>query len=131
MDETVNRELILPATTDEVWAFVTGTSWLAEAVELDLRPGGGASFRDGERVKTGWIEAVEAPADCNDRGELAYWWAAEGEPATRVQITIEPAGWAGSRLRIVELRPLQALELVGLPLGGIADSSYGPTLLAA
>ena len=47
----VERELVLDAPPDEVWDALTEPSrlaeWFANDVELDLRPGGGASFRWG------------------------------------------------------------------------------------
>jgi hypothetical protein len=130
MVEQIEREVILPATPEEVWAQITRPDWLADEAQLALIPGGDASFCVGETRKTGWVEEVSPPLD-GGAGRLAFWWAAEGEAATRVELTVEPAGWAGSRLRVIETRPMQALELIGSPLGGIRDSSYGPTLLAA
>jgi hypothetical protein len=135
--DRVERELLLPATTPEVWEVVTGESWLAEQVELDLRPGGDAVFRCAETVRAGWVEEASAPTDEDSSGRLAYWWAVDGAPATRVELTLEPAGWAGSRLRVVETRPLDVLDVAGLPLGGAGasdgagGSSYGPMLRAA
>lgn len=130
MVEQVQREVILSATPEEVWAQLTSAKWLADEAEFALIPGGDASFCIGETRKTGWVEEVSPPLD-GHAGRLTFWWAAEGEAATRVELTVEPAGWAGSRLRVVETRPIQALELIGTPFGGIRDSSFGPTLLAA
>jgi len=129
--DRVERELLLPASTPEVWKVVTGPDWLAEEVELELRPGGEAGFRSGACVKTGWVEQASAPEAPQDPGVLAFWWAADGEPATRVELRIEPAGWAGSRLRVIETRPLDVLDAVGIQLGGAGGSSFGPVLLAA
>lgn len=41
---------------------------------------------------------------------------------------------AGTRLRVVETRPLEVLDLVGIPVrsaGGAGGASYGPALVAA
>jgi hypothetical protein len=38
---------------------------------------------------------------------------------------------AGSLLRVVETRPLHALDLVGIPLPGTGGAGYGPALVAA
>jgi hypothetical protein len=38
---------------------------------------------------------------------------------------------AGTLLRVVETRPLQALDLVGIPLPGTGGATYGPALVAA
>ena len=42
--------------------------WLADEVELELRPGGDASFRIGDEVRTGWVEEVRAPAGATPAG---------------------------------------------------------------
>ena len=45
----IRKEIVLPATRDDVWDALTDEGrleeWFANDVELDLRPGGGASFR--------------------------------------------------------------------------------------
>lgn len=124
MIDRVQRELVLSASPQQVWEAVTTACWLAEDVRLDLRPGGDASFRSSEAVKTGWVEEVWAPV------RLAFWWAADGEPATRVELTLERDHDA-TRLRVVESRPLERLELVATPLPGAGGSSFGPALVAA
>lgn len=125
MSDRIERELTLPATPDEVWNAVTGNGWLADEVEMPLEPGGEARFACGDAVKTGWVEEVHAPE------RLAFWWAADGEPATRVELTLEPDGDRATTLRVVETRPLDVLDLVGMPLYGIGGPSYGPVLVAA
>jgi hypothetical protein len=133
MSDRVERRLWVEAAPEDVWDVITGGSWLAEEVVFDLRPGGDASFRSGDDVKTGWIEEASPPRD--GAGRLAFWWATDGEPATRVELTLEPArGWDGpdgTRLRIVESRPLEALDLIATPLPGAGGATYGPVLLAA
>jgi hypothetical protein len=131
MTDRVERELLLPATTSDVWELITAGDWLADEVELDLRPGGEARFASADELRTGWVEVVSAPRGDHEAGRLAFWWAVDEEPASRVELTIEPAGWAGSRLRVVETRPLDVLDLVGIPLGGLGGPTYGPALLAA
>lgn len=134
MTDRVERRTWLAATPDEVWDVITGGDWLADEVWLDLRPGGGASFRNGDEAKHGWVEEA-APPSGDDAGRLAFWWATDGEPATRVEVTVEAArGWDGpngSRLRVVETRPLDALDLIATPLPGAGGSTYGPVLVAA
>jgi uncharacterized protein YndB with AHSA1/START domain len=133
MSDRVERRLWLAATPQEVWDVVTGTGWLADQVRFDLRPGGDAEFRFSETVKTGWVEEVVPPG--GGAGRLAFWWSTDDEPATRVELTLERArGWDGpdgTRLRIVESRPLDALDLVATPLPGAGGATYGPVLLAA
>jgi hypothetical protein len=120
----------LDASPAEVWEAVVDGSWLADEVVLDLRPGGDASFRAAGWSRSGWIEEVVAPE--GSRGgaaRLAFWWAEDGEPATRVELTIA-AGEGATRLRVVETRPLDLLDLIGTPLPGIGGPSYGPALVA-
>ena len=124
MSDRIERELWLPVPREAVWAAITGDGWLADRVLLELRPGGDAEFESGGRVRTGWVEDVSAPE------RLSFWWAPDDEPASRVELLIEEHGDA-TRLRVVETRPLEALDLVGLPLPGAAGSTFGPALVAA
>ena len=124
MAERIERELLIAASPEDVWEAVTGESWLADEVTLDLTPGGDAEFRTRDEVKTGWVEDVLAPE------RLAFWWTTDGEPATRVELTLTPADDA-TLLRVVETRPLELLDLVGMPLPGIGGKTFGPALVAA
>jgi uncharacterized protein YndB with AHSA1/START domain len=125
MTERIERELWLPASPDEVWDAITADGWLADRVRLDLRPGGDAQFDSADgRIRTGWVEDVQEPE------RLTFWWALDDEPASRVELRIE-AREAGARLRIVETRPLEVLDLVGVPLPGVGGATYGPALVAA
>jgi uncharacterized protein YndB with AHSA1/START domain len=132
MVDQIERELLLPAPPEEVWDVVTAPGWLADDVVLELVPGGGAQFVSGEQVKDGWIEEAVAPGTAaGDAGRLAFWWAADGDPATRVELTLEPEGEASTRLRVIEARPLDVLDVVGIPLPGSSGANRGPALLAA
>jgi len=124
MTERIERELWLPAAPDAVWEVVTSDGWLADHVRLDLRPGGDAEFAPGDRTRSGWIEDVSVPE------RLTFWWAVDDEPATRVELKIDERG-DGTRLRVVETRPLEVLDLVGVPLPGAGGATYGPALVAA
>jgi uncharacterized protein YndB with AHSA1/START domain len=126
MTDRVERELELPVAPESVWDAVTSDGWLADEVDLELRPGGDAQFRSGQEVREGWVEEALAPS------RLAFWWASDGEPASRVELTIERRD-RGTSLRVVETRPLDVLDLVGVPLPGIdgARRSFGPALVAA
>jgi uncharacterized protein YndB with AHSA1/START domain len=125
MTNRIERELLLPAPPEDVWDVVTGAGWLAEEVHLDLFPGGDANFRSRESVKNGWVEEVLAPA------RLAFWWATDGDPATRVELTLEPEGEAATRLRVIETRPLELLDIIGTPLRSSGGRTFGPALVAA
>jgi uncharacterized protein YndB with AHSA1/START domain len=120
MTNRIERELLLPASPERVWQAVTGPGWLGEEVELDLRPGGDAAFG----TRTGWVEDVSEPE------RLAFWWARDDEPATRVELTLEPVS-GGTLLRVVETRPLEQLDAVGIAMPGSGAGSYGPVLVAA
>ena len=124
MTHRIERELLLHASTEEVWEAVTRDGWLAEEVEMDLRPGGDARFRSTAAEKAGWVEEIRAPS------KLAFWWPADGEPATRVELTLESEREM-TRLRVVETRPLELLDLVGMPLPRIGGPTFGPALVAA
>jgi hypothetical protein len=126
----VKRELLLEASVQDVWDVVTGDGWLADSVDFDLRTGGEAQFVLGEEVRTGWIEEVVVPDEASRRARLTFWWAVDGEPASRVELTIDERDGA-TRVRIAETRPLELLDLVGVPLPGVRGPSYGPALVAA
>jgi uncharacterized protein YndB with AHSA1/START domain len=124
MSERIERELWLPTPPEAVWEAVTGDGWLADRVLMDLRPGGEARFESEDRVREGWIEDVSAPE------RLSFWWSLDDEPASRVELRIEARG-EHTRLRIVETRPLEVLDLVGVPLPGTGGATFGPALVAA
>ena len=124
MSDRIERDLWLPATPEEVWEAITGDGWLADRVLLDLRPGGEAEFESDGHVRTGWVEEVSAPE------RLSFWWATGDEPASRVELLIEERGDT-TRLRVVETRPLEVLDLVGMPLPGAGGRTFGPALVAA
>ncbi len=131
MIEQVERELELEASVQQVWDAVTGDGWLAEEVALELWPGGEASFRWPDGEKSGWVEEASPPGETDDAGvRLTFWWGTAGDPATRVEVSIAPSD-GGALLRVVESRPLEALDLVGLPLPGDGHGSFGPAMVAA
>ncbi len=134
--ESIERELDLAASPARIWESLTNpellAQWLADEVTLELRPGAEASFRIGEERRSGWVEEITAP-DEDERGwaRLSFWWASDGEPASRVQLTLIPLGQATTRLRIVESRPLEILDLIGVPLPSRDGTRHGPALVAA
>lgn len=138
MNNLVERELELPAPAEDVWRALTDShgleAWLADEVRLELWPGGEASFTSGDRVRTGWVEEVSPPSQ-NGRadgvGWLAFWWAEDQEPASRVELVLTPIAEQTTHLRVLETRPLEILDLVGLPLPGPGSTSFGPALVAA
>ena len=137
MIDRVEREIELPASLQRAWEAVTEpewlASWLADEVELELTPGGAARFRLGAVQRTGWIEEVAAPQpELDEAARLVFWWSAGDEPASRVELTLTPSGEHATIVRVVETRPLEILDLVGIPAPGTGGSSpAGPMLVAA
>jgi uncharacterized protein YndB with AHSA1/START domain len=130
MTERIERELVLPASAPEVWEVILAPGWLADEIELDLAPGGDAHFATDGDTRTGWIEEATAPEDAEGAGRLVFWWSSGEEPATRVEVALLPEGSASTRLRVVEERPLELLDLVGIPIAGDNESSHGPLMLS-
>ena len=131
MTDPVHRELELDTPVADVWRAVTDperlSRWLADEVSLELWPGGEASFTIGDRTLDGWVEEVTAPSDRGAEGRLAFWWAERDEPASRVELTVSELP-GGTLLRVRETRPMDVVDLVGIPLGGYGCHSYGPAL---
>jgi uncharacterized protein YndB with AHSA1/START domain len=122
MTDQIERELLLPAPPDEVWKLITAPGWLAGQVELELWPGGDARFD----ARSGWIE------ECIEGERLAFWWSDDDEPASRVELTLAPEGDGHTRLRVVEARPLEVLDVTGIPLADTGGGApRGPSMLAA
>jgi uncharacterized protein YndB with AHSA1/START domain len=136
MTDLVQRELELATSPEETWPALTDpawlSAWLADEVELDCVPGGGARFRLGDEVRDGWVEEVLPPdEDPGGHGRLTFWWARDEEPASRVEIELSPLPGGGSLVRVAETRPLELLDLVGIPLPDSRTPGYGPSLVAA
>jgi uncharacterized protein YndB with AHSA1/START domain len=130
IEDRIERELELTAPSGEALTDPERLAgWLADEVSFDLRPGGDASFRDGDTLRRGWVEEVSPPGREDGGGRLAFWWAEDDEPATRVELTLAPIE-GGTRLRVVETRPLQLLDAIGIPLFDSGRASFGPELVA-
>lgn len=134
MTDYVERQLDLPAPPRVVWRFLFDPEllgqWLADEVMLDPTPGGEASFRIGDELRSGWVEQVSPPVHDQDGAELTFWWSREAETASHVRVTLTPGDDGHTRLRIVETRPLELLDLVGIPQPGEGHTSRGPLMLA-
>jgi uncharacterized protein YndB with AHSA1/START domain len=108
----VTREIVFPASPDEVWEALTEPDqleeWFANDVELDPRPGGAGIFRwdDGEERRATVV--VSEPGE-----RLVLDWDEEGE----VEFTLEEVE-DGTRLLVRETSPewSTALELRALAL---------------
>jgi uncharacterized protein YndB with AHSA1/START domain len=104
--DTIQRELILPAPPERVWAALTQAdqlaAWFGTQAAIDLRPGGAITFIwDGSTGpvgnNSGVVEIVEPP-----RRFVFRWQSfAADVPSTRVEFTLEPHS-EGTLLRLVE-----------------------------
>jgi uncharacterized protein YndB with AHSA1/START domain len=121
MTDQIERELLLPAPPEQVWEVVTAPGFLADDVALDLEPGGDARFGD---ERSGWVEEA-VPAE-----RLTFWWSSDDEPASRVELRLEPEAEGYTRLRVIEARPLEVLDVTGIPLPGTGGAQRGPSMLA-
>jgi uncharacterized protein YndB with AHSA1/START domain len=105
--ERIEREILIEAPVDVVWAVLTEpehiAGWFSDSAEIDLRPGGEATFDWPEHGGTAraWIERVEPPRF------LAYRWVRSvGEEqrkdsSTLVEFTLAAEG-DHTRLGVVE-----------------------------
>jgi uncharacterized protein YndB with AHSA1/START domain len=101
----IRKEIVLPAPHEEVWEALTEPErledWFANDVELDLRPGGGASFR--------WSNGEERHAtviDVEYERRLAFEWDDEGEVAFTLDDDVD-----GTRLTVEESSPTWSTAL--------------------
>jgi uncharacterized protein YndB with AHSA1/START domain len=113
----IRKEIILPATREEVWEALTDPDqledWFANDVELDLRPGGGASFRwsNGE-------ERFATVTEVEPLRRLAFEWEdGDNDGPGEVEFTLDDDA-DGTRLTVVETAPAwsTALQLRGSAL---------------
>lgn len=104
--ERIEREILIDAPQDVVWAIVTEPehvgAWFSDAAEIDLRPGGGVTLTwDEHGTARAVVEKVEPPH------AFSFRWArpVEGEPrkgnSTLVELTLASEG-ERTRLRVVE-----------------------------
>ncbi len=139
MTDRIDRELVLDVPIAALWLALTDDAWLAEwladDVELDLRPGGEARFRIGDTERSGWVEEISPPRPGGRSGRgsarLSFWWSRDDEAASRVEFELTAEEEDRTRLRVTETRPLDVLDLVGVRLPGIGGGTYGPALVAA
>jgi uncharacterized protein YndB with AHSA1/START domain len=101
----IKREIVLPSPREEVWDALTDPErledWFATEVELELRPGGGATFR--------WGNGEERHAtitEVDPERRLAFEWAEDGE----VEFTLDDDA-DGTRLTVVETVPAWSTAL--------------------
>lgn len=126
MDEAVRREVVLPVDRATAWAEVAQLAgWVADEVELDLRPGGEGVFRwAGGQERRAVVEEVEPGR------RLAFTWAGENGETSLVELTLDDTADGGTRLVVVEV-PLVTVRAVGAALAAVAPSHRGPAMVAA
>ena len=105
--EKIEREVVIAAPVEKVWAILTEAehlkSWFGNAgAEIDLRPGGDISLAfEGYGRFLGHVETVNPPR------QFAYRWAQMPDVpptagnSTLVDFTLTPEG-TSTRLRVVE-----------------------------
>jgi uncharacterized protein YndB with AHSA1/START domain len=120
MDHTVERELRVEESAEEVWRSLAEPAWLGDDAAIELREAG--DVRAGER--TGFVEEADAPR------RLVFWWSAPDEEATRVEIDLDETG-DGTHIRVTESRPLAILDGrdLAVELGGARGGGTGPVAL--
>jgi uncharacterized protein YndB with AHSA1/START domain len=85
----VTREIVVPATREEVWSALTSperlSEWFAPEVELEAEPGGEGVFRwpDGE-TRHAVVEEVDA-----ERRFAFRWTEEDGSGETRVELMLD------------------------------------------
>ena len=103
MTDLIERELELTASPAEVWQALTDPDWLSDVAGRRGRARAAAraarrSFRSATEVTTGWVEEVSPPAaDDRGAGRLAFWWAQDDEPASRVELALDRRPRRGPR----------------------------------
>src|SRR3954467_14954987 len=99
----IHKEIVLPAPREEVWEALTDPlrleEWFANDVELDLRPGGGASFRWGNgeerRATVREVEPGERLAfDWEDEDGEVEFTLADDDAGTRLTVVETSAAWS-------------------------------------
>jgi uncharacterized protein YndB with AHSA1/START domain len=101
----IRREIVFPVTRGELWEALTDPErledWFANEVEVDLRPGGAASFRWSNGEERHATVTTVAPEE-----RLSFAWEDDGE----VEFTLADAA-EGTRLTVVETAPAWSTAL--------------------
>jgi uncharacterized protein YndB with AHSA1/START domain len=104
--ERIEREILIEAPIDVVWAVLTEpehvAGWFSDSVEIDLRPGGEATFDWREHgTARAWVERVEPPRNFAFRWVRAVGEEQRKDSSTLVEFTLAAEG-DNTRLRVVE-----------------------------
>jgi uncharacterized protein YndB with AHSA1/START domain len=123
-EQSVEREATLDTSPERAWEAISDPAelerWLAEEVELEPVEGAPARFVVDGDEKHGEVREVE------DGRRISFTWRAPEEPATLVELTLEPLADDGPvRLTVVETAP------AGVPLAATPAAAWSPRLQAA
>ena len=126
--ETVEREVVVPASPDRVWEAITDpqqvTEWLVEDAEFDLRPGGDLAVGTDGETREGFFEEVSEP----DR--LVFWWGRPDGELTRVELELDEVD-DGTRIRVVEARPLVTVDAIEIEIESDLGGTAPPQMSAS
>lgn len=127
LEQAVRREIVLPADRETAWLKLADAeglqSWLAEEVDLEVRPGAQGTIR----LHDGETRLVEVEEVTPQRRVSLIWREPSGEPSL-VELTLDDVQ-EGTRLIVVEM-PLPALRAVAETIVREGESSEGPRMLA-
>jgi uncharacterized protein YndB with AHSA1/START domain len=127
LEQFVRREIMLSCDRETAWRRLADAeglrSWLADEVDLDLRPGAQGTIR----LHDGQLRLVEVEEVQAQRRVCLIWREAGGEPSL-VELTLEDLE-QGTRLTVVEL-PIPALRAVAERFVSESQSGHGPLMLA-
>jgi uncharacterized protein YndB with AHSA1/START domain len=117
-ERRVEREVEVPASREDTWRALTDPEqlgeWLADDAELDLRPGGELTVRTNGETREGFFEEIAEPQ------RLVFWWGEPDGELARVQIDLDEIE-GGTRVRVVEGRPLVTVDVIGAGIEFEAD----------
>ncbi|MGO1052683.1 SRPBCC family protein [Crossiella sp. CA198] len=104
--DRIERQIQIAAPVERVWAVLTEPThiaqWFGQTAEVDLRPGGAASFGWTEHgTSHAVVERVEPPSFFSYRWNLVDHGPAEQGKTTLVEFTLAEKG-EGTELTVVE-----------------------------
>ena len=95
MRDTLHRVVEVSCSPEQAWENVVDPSWLGDAGEVELIPGGEGWVSDDAGVRYIVVEEVDEPR------RYVYRWASFTEEPTRVEIEVTPMS-EGSLIEISE-----------------------------
>jgi len=109
---TVTREIDLDTSVDALWQTISDPdhlgTWLGDAVDVDMRPGGTGTVVDDGIVRHLRVEEVSEPRHLS----FTWWEPGSESTASRVVFAVGTNDDGGSRLTITETLPDQSPRIV-------------------